>query len=187
MLKLLIFHLKNDFKDSKFIFLVIAIVEVTLFLINTLLARQILDLKMHSELMINMQIVIYILIVAVIDGLFIYLFFVAYDIYNKKIGPRYHVYNIIGLRNAYITIFSLIENVLLLLVSIIFGTILDYYLYFFTLNGASNSSEYFRYDTALIDKNIFLIGLGLTLIPFIIGFLISAKRFFLINRIGGNK
>ena len=84
MLKLLIFHLKNDFKDSKFIFLVIAIVEVTLFLINTLLARQILDLKMHSELMINMQIVIYILIVAVIDGLFIYLFLLLMIFTIKK-------------------------------------------------------------------------------------------------------
>ncbi|MGP1414221.1 MAG: hypothetical protein ACTTID_03680 [Bacillales bacterium] len=177
MFKLLLFHLKRDIKETKVVFILLLLIEISIFLFAAHVSRDLLDTYKHAKTFSFKALTYQIIKTAIIVFIYYYFFVLSYNIYNKKLSQRYKIYNIIGLKKKYIVFFCFIENLLILLIALLFGYMIDTLIYKLTIYSPNNPKEYFRYNISLINMDIFILTVIIIMIPIIISFSVSISKF----------
>ena len=178
MFQLMLYHFKRDLEENKSIFFLLYIIETSLFIFSLKLSREILNALEKTKNIFDTAFLAYSFVTIVIIIAYYFLFLSTYKIYHHKISKRYKIYHTIGLKNKYIISFCIIENISNLVLGLITGSVFDYFLYLNTLESISKKGDkYYEYSMSLINFDIFMVGLLITIIPILLGLIISLINF----------
>jgi|SRR5574344_373115 hypothetical protein len=181
-MRLIIEHLKENFKNNFDNIALIFIIEFLLFYIGGYLSRFLLEIP--SQIFRESSGIFYISIIMLIEGILTIIFITCYSLYYNNLKEQILVYKILGANQLQIFFLYLFENLLFMLFSFLFASMIDYLTYY--LVSLANPLDYNKDNFVYKSMNwiIFLLDFSLSIIPPLLSFVIYLPYIFKKSRGG---